>query len=360
MVCRQVYRPFEMNRMQARHDSHWMLTPQVPSIYTQTVLNVARRRGLDTDELIAIVGLDQALLADATGLVLPAVHMGLCNLVIERIGNDGGSFEIGLELPLTTHGSLGFALLCSATLREGMELAKRFWQLRERTADLQIFEHGDHIVLEISTTLGLPPVLRQAFLECVLTVVSRAVQLLLGEKEKIGELVLPGPEPAYYARYRDLLPPARYGMQAFQFRVPLDLLDKPLLFANKEVLQHAIAQCERECALLEQPNHDLLDSVRAALVLTHNGYPNQDVLADSLHMSLRTLRRKLQMSGTSYKLLLEGARLRDALLLLETTALSIQDIAERLGYLNPTNFARAFRQWTGRAPREYRTLRALE
>jgi len=67
----------------------------------------------------------------------------------------------------------------------------------------------------------------------------------------------------------------------------------------------------------------------------------------------------LQMQGVSYQGLLEEARRRDALVLLEKPNIEIQKIAELLGYNNPANFTRAFKEWTGRTPSQFRAIRAV-
>ncbi|HET8708252.1 MAG TPA: helix-turn-helix transcriptional regulator, partial [Pseudomonadales bacterium] len=97
--------------------------------------------------------------------------------------------------------------------------------------------------------------------------------------------------------------------------------------------------------------------VHAEMVLGPSGYPSQEQLADKLHMSTRTFRRRLYEKNISYKQVLEDTRRRDAMQLLEKKTLEIQKVAELLGYKNPANFTRAFREWTGRSPSQYRFLR---
>jgi AraC-like DNA-binding protein len=48
------------------------------------------------------------------------------------------------------------------------------------------------------------------------------------------------------------------------------------------------------------------------------------------------------------------ARQRDAQQLLRQTQAEVQWIAQYLGYHNPANFTRAFKQWTGQTPSEFR------
>lgn len=340
-----------------KDDSSWLQRPLVPAIYIQTVLRLAEERGLDPRELLQEVGLSEADLLAPAAMVSPIVHTWLSSLVIERTGNHGLGFEIGLRLPPTAHGNLGYAMLCCGSLREVMVLTERFWHLRERGARIQFFEQNQLAVIEFHTELPFSHDLRAVFFDCLLAVVYRVTQLLLGDTNKLGELWLDYAEPDYYARYRDRLPPIRYGMPSIQARLPAEMLDRPLLMSNPEALKQAIAQCERENALLGNSGDDLLSRVREHMVLGEQGYPAPDVLAEKLHTSLRNLRRRLQAHGTGYKLLLEDARRRDALRFLDNPALEIRAVAELLGYLNPANFTRAFRQWTGKTPSEYRALR---
>lgn len=344
-------------RMASPHDDAWILKPQIPAIYVQTVLDIARSRGLDPAGLMAEAGLSGADLGDPSASISALAHIHVITQLIARTGNHGLGFEVGLSLPLTTHGNFGYAMLCSASLRQACEVAARFWRLRERGARMQMFDQGEWRVIEFSNDLAIPDELRLALFDCLLAAFFRGTQLLLGDNHSQGELALMGPQPPYFERFSARLPPTRYDMPAYQFRFPLALLDQPLPMSNAAAFQHALAQCEREYALLDDDGNSFLARVRATLTLQDGGYLSQERLADMLNMSLRTLRRKLQAAGTGYKSLLESLRRRDAMRLLETTTLNVQQIAERLGYLNPTNFTRAFKQWTGMTPREYRGRR---
>ena len=71
-------------------------------------------------------------------------------------------------------------------------------------------------------------------------------------------------------------------------------------------------------------------------------------------MSTRTLKRKLSEEGVSYTSLLDERRRLQGVALLRTE-LSVERIAERLGYSDAANFTRAFRRWTGKSPREFRS-----
>lgn len=74
-------------------------------------------------------------------------------------------------------------------------------------------------------------------------------------------------------------------------------------------------------------------------------------------MSSRTLKRRLAEQQTTFGELLDEVRKRDSLQLLLNVDRSIDEIAARVGYADPSNFRRAFQRWTGQSPTAYRRSR---
>jgi AraC-like DNA-binding protein len=166
------------------------------------------------------------------------------------------------------------------------------------------------------------------------------------------------PEPAYFARYRDRLPPVAFGCAANALWVARDVLDWPLPLADEVAHRQALVQVEHEYAQVRQDEGDLVERVRAELAKTAGAYPGPDRLADALFVSTRTLRRRLEEAGSSYRQLLDEARFRDAKQLLAASDLDLKTIAERLQFTDPANFTRAFRRWAGQTPSAYREAAA--
>ncbi|VBF02047.1 AraC family transcription regulator [Burkholderia pseudomallei] len=131
-------------------------------------------------------------------------------------------------------------------------------------------------------------------------------------------------------------------------------MPRRLALANNEAHAQALGQLDREMARLNLDGSALADRVRAALTLTESGYPSLARLASKLFLSERTLKRRLQAHGTSYRNMLEAARYRDACRLLTRTDRCVADVSTRFGYVNPSAFTRAFRRWAGIAPSRYR------
>ncbi len=96
-----------------------------------------------------------------------------------------------------------------------------------------------------------------------------------------------------------------------------------------------------------------------ATVLEHltSGEASEDETAQQLHMSPRTLQRKLALANTTYQHLVENTRKDLALRYIDDPHRTISDITFSLGYSQQSAFTRAFKRWTGTTPSEYRDSR---
>jgi len=99
----------------------------------------------------------------------------------------------------------------------------------------------------------------------------------------------------------------------------------------------------------------LKQTLRAYLV---DGYPDIELAAELAGTSVRTLQRGLSQYDLSYSRLIQEARFEAAVQLLADPDIKIIDVAYALGYEDPSNFARAFRQLAGVSPHEFRMQQA--
>jgi len=85
------------------------------------------------------------------------------------------------------------------------------------------------------------------------------------------------------------------------------------------------------------------------------GNPAAETIAEHLHMSVRTLARRLAEEDTSHKALLDELRSDLARRYLSDAGLAISEVAFLLGFSEPSAFHRAFKRWTGQTPRQFRS-----
>jgi AraC-like DNA-binding protein len=86
----------------------------------------------------------------------------------------------------------------------------------------------------------------------------------------------------------------------------------------------------------------------------HMAPPTQEAIAAAMHLTTRTLIRRLKKEGSAYKEILEELRRDYAQTLLGNARLTVADVGDLLGYKEPANFGRAFRRWFGSSPASWR------
>ena len=108
---------------------------------------------------------------------------------------------------------------------------------------------------------------------------------------------------------------------------------------------------------LKQENGDenFVERIRIAIQQKLTGRrPNVEDIADALHISSRTLQRRLQDQGSSFQRVLEEARHQLARHYLNNSVLELNEAAYLLGYQDGNSFVRAFRNWEGVPPSRWR------
>lgn len=328
-----------------------------PHYYPSAYLNYAEERGFDAKELLKKSHLPEDFLSQPERTITFAEFQNIVINVVESVGLDALGFEIGWRLPPTAFGNLGYALLCSENLNQALQLINRFWHLIAPGVFLKIEEKDQAVEVEITTHSSTPELFKPVTIECSLTSFFRGIQLMHPVAANHTEMWFTSPPPSYAPLLIEKLGNVKFSMPQNKLSLPSDLMFTPLAMSNPTGLQFAIEQCEKEEALLGLTSNSLKSRVEQELVPSAYGYPRFDDICEKFHMTERTLRRKLQQEGCNYQSLLEDARRRDSIRLLERRELEVQHIAELLGYADPANFTRAFRKWTGQTPTQYRLTR---
>jgi len=325
--------------------------PTLPAVHLHHLVQVVARWKVTPGELLAGTGLDAAVLA-APGARVPLAQ---AIEVIERArrltGEPALGFQLGLQMRVSWHGFIGFAALASPTARDAIEIAIRFAPTRTDALALRLHveDRVASLVIEELAPLGSA---RDVVILALATGIWQIGNSLVGYVIT-GSVELAMPEPPYFARFAPFAPGSvRFDQPAHRLLFDAALLDTPLANADPVARDLARDQLERELAAVGGAA-DPVAQVRA-LLADNRAFPNIDEVARRMHVSARTLKRRLAERDTSFTSLLEEARRERALLLLRAGELSVDEVGRRVGYSDPANFARAFRRWTGKTPRAFR------
>src|SRR3546814_8198913 len=128
-------------------------------------------------------------------------------------------------------------------------------------------------------------------------------------------------------------------------------MDRSAALSDRSALEMAEARCE---ALLERVAREegLAAWVLMMLTEARDGMPTLDELAHILHITSRTLDRRLQREGQQFQEMTKRVRLERAFELLGTQRMSVTPVALQLGYPDVANFPRASKRPSGLRPRE--------
>jgi AraC-like DNA-binding protein len=323
--------------------------PTLPAVHALHLVQLVARWRVTPEQLLAGTGLT------ADGLAAPGGRLPLATVValIERARvltrEPAIGFHLGLQMRISWHGFVGFAAMASATIRDALEIAARFAPTRTNALALRLDVVGDTaaLVIEERAPLGAA---QDAIIFALVTGIWQIGNHLCGRVLE-GAVELAFAEPAYFAPFARVAP-ANVRFDQPQHRLVFDaaILDLPIGERDAVAQQLAREQCERELAAL---GGDVSAQVRA-LLPADAGFRTIDDVADRLHLSVRTLKRRLAEQGTSFSALLDEVRRDRATLWLRGGELSVDEIGARLGYSDPANFARAFRRWTGSSPAAFR------
>ncbi len=325
----------------------------LPAAYALEVVELAGRLGVPDDALLRGTGVTRATLHDPAARVSLDQAAELVSRAHRLTGEPGLALYMGMQMRLSSHGFLGFAAMTAGTVREAIELAVRFAGTRTAALALSFYVEGDtaSLVIEERASLGT---LREFAVISLIVEVWQAGNALTG-KPLGGTAECAFAAPPWVARIPMLGGLLRFDQPAHRLVFAASLLDLPLKTADPIAMQLAREQCERQLATLVDAGFP--GRVRAAIVGDGVGFRALPDVARRLHVSTRTLKRRLAAAGTSFSTLIDDERRQRALLLLEDRSLSIGEIATRLGYTELPNFTRAFKRWTGVTPAAFRARR---
>ena len=151
--------------------------------------------------------------------------------------------------------------------------------------------------------------------------------------------------------------PVRFGAARAGFACESRYLGLPLV-RDEPALRHMLKRALPLTVLQYRRDRLLVSRARDVLAAHLAEVRDAPALADRLHVSVRTLHRQLREAGTSLQRLKDEVRRERALALLLRTRRPVKAIARAVGFDNEKSFARAFKQWTGRAPSAFRRREA--
>ena len=265
---------------------------------------------------------------------------------------------MGLKLASVWHpshlASLGYAWLASSTLYTALNRLSRYVRIINDAISVSLEEEGDNLVITITSDDREIPAHYQAD--------SSSAILITMCRANYGEELSPvsvsfkhATSPCsgeYYGFFRC---PVEFGAKQNQIILPLDVVNKRLTSAspqlaqiNDQVMINYLADLDKE---------DVIQQVKAAIIdQLPSGNVNEETVSEAIYSSKRSLQRRLNEKGTTFKTILTEVRQDLALKYIHDRKLTLTEISFMLGFSEMSSFSRAFKRWTGESPKEFRKL----
>ena len=319
----------------------------------EVIPRLLRERGIDPTPAMAAAGLPPWALDLADNTIPYAAWGRLMHGAAQLCGLDHFGLLVGEAWELRHVGLLGQLVRHAATLREALRHAAVYHHLNSQGGLVFVREHG--AVVEYGYAIYYRGIIgaRQIY-DGVLAAQVQYMRELCGAGWVPSEVLLPHSAPADPSPYLRLFRcPVRFHADMCAMRFPSAWLDRPVQGADPAERRRLLALGDATA----QP--ELIEKLRRSLrVQLLNRVTSGDAVADMLAMHRRTLNRRLEAMGTTFKDVLEEVRFEAARQLLELTELPLDDIADALGYAGVSPFTRAFRRHAGMAPGQWRRAAA--
>ncbi len=323
---------------------------EIPGANVADLLRLAQLWKVPAAVLLAGTGLTEEALREPASRVSLEVAAQIVERAQAATGEPALALHMGMQMRLSSHGFLGFAAGAAGTLRQALAIAERFAATRTSAIGLTSHLEGSKVsvVIEERVPLGR---MREFTMLTLIVGIWQIAQALTGRR-LLGTAECAFAPPPYLARLgASTAEMIRFGQPAHRLVFDAAILDIPLRSPDPVALELARDQCERELRALVDAG--FVGRVRHAID-GGDGLRMLPAVARTLHVSTRTLKRKLAAHGTTFTALVDDLRRQRALLLIEDAGLTLAEVAARLGYSEPPNFTRAFRRWTGVTPAAYR------
>ncbi len=255
-------------------------------------------------------------------------------------------------------GLQGFAAMSSDRVDKALEIALTYHDVTSDRYDLDLLIEKKQAIIR--------PVIRTNYLRETVDIAEdsiagmwRLLELFLGRGAKHefqqASAHFDYPAPAYVDAYEAaFLCQFHFECDRTELRFPAEWLTRPVATANPAVAQLCHGMCER----ILGPRRRVVDAPDevARLLLSRSGRRilALEEAAERMNMSSSQLRKRLYRAGTSYKRIVVDTRMTLARHYLETSRLSIQNIAYLLDYSEAAAFSRAFKRQFDVSPQQYR------
>jgi AraC-like DNA-binding protein len=295
------------------------------------------------------------LYADSAERMLPVAELQHVLAQAVRVAREPAlGLQCGLSASESSFGLIAPLIAHASNLRHGLALVAQFHPLLSDAGSFELLERAG--TARLCCQLEATPLARDhSFVELVLAGFQRLLHAFGCTRADIRAVCFEYARPGHHAAYTLAFGGAeRFGQSFTGIELRVEALDRPHLHNDVELHRLVLERAER-CLLLRTRPTCCAERVRVLLRrAAPTQLPDMDEVARKLGMSVRSLRRRLETEGTSYRELSQELVHAYACTMLRNPEITLQGVAHALGFADAASFHRAFRRASGCTPAAYR------
>ncbi|MCX8144776.1 MAG: AraC family transcriptional regulator [Azovibrio sp.] len=325
--------------------------PQVSARTGAMIVQMAAAMGANATRLTQAAGFTPAG-SDAADARIPLeVEQRLWEQAAALTGDPLFGLHAAALIQPGAFGVLDYAVRTAPDLGTALQRLVRYNRLVHDLATFDVIPAGDVVRIEHRFQGSAARPCRHATEFTLASLVVMATQIA-GEAVQALAVGLPHPAAGDAADFRQVfgVTPAFNAPVSF-LALPAAVLDRPVPAADPGLSRIITDHAEHLLAAYTPHRANTVLRVRRHLLEGLADRPmTLQAVARALHMSERSLQRRLQEEGARFADLLDAVRRELAMRYMADPRLALGEVAYLLGYAEPSAFQRAFKRWTGITP----------
>lgn len=334
----------------------------VPMAFTRALLAQARAYNRDLEAILraARFPFDPLRQDVQTVFVSREQYSRLCLELIRALGDESAGVMPDVQTPVGTTRLIALSMINSTTLAAALHRGIEFNQVCRVRHGAQVINQlvVDEERKEATLTYLCDDDAQQVqhSVLCNLAMWLRFSGWLIDQHIDVTSAHCAGPRPRFMAGLRHFFHcPVEYKQRANSVTFSARHLESELVRDEGDLGE--FLKLAPYYVVIQPQASTLSISHRIRCILGDDfrqEMPSFEQLTTQLNMSARTLRRRLEKEGTSYQRIKDNARRDVAISMLSSDGLTVSDVAEQVGFSDPSAFHRSFKKWTGQSPGSYR------
>lgn len=312
---------------------------------------------MDIDAILANAGINPARLTEPDGMISAAEVAAIVESTNALSNDPALGLHVGEEIGVEMLDLMGMLVSTAPNLREAITCAQNSSRLISTLGHIELREQGDEAAVVLHLIAGPTQLHIDGYAETVAAACISIIRRLVRGQVHLRALHCRHPEPAWVDEYRRIFGEETelvFNAPEYAMHFDRQLLDLPMSRHSPGLYQHLRAEAARRLA--SRPERESSSASVQRLIDEALGETVIDLplIAARMGLNPRTLQRRLHEEGGNFSLILEACRYRCARDWIGQSERSVEDLAAHLGYSEPAVFYRAFKNWSGFTPNEYR------